>query len=179
MNASGKTSLLKVISFVIEFINDESINNISNKDILRDSENVEIIAYFFDPKNGVCKLESEISRTKDNKIESRYIINDERLWVKKKSKVKTKQDLFKFNSDQLAKKRDNKAEFLKDDTSIILSINRNQRFYLKDLIKLTNVNLLRLIGNFPHELIAFLDPNIENISFDKNTGEAKLKFYGR
>ncbi|KXB42253.1 hypothetical protein HMPREF1872_00427 [Amygdalobacter nucleatus] len=87
--------------------------------------------------------------------------------------------MFKFNSDQLAKKRDNKAEFLKDDTSIILSINRNQRFYLKDLIKLTNVNLLRLIGNFPHELIAFLDPNIENISFDKNTGEAKLKFYGR
>lgn len=87
--------------------------------------------------------------------------------------------MFKFNSDQLAKKIDNKAEFLKDDTSIILSINRNQRFYLKDLIKLTNVNLLRLIGNFPHELIAFLDPNIENISFDKNTGEAKLKFYGR
>ena len=53
INASGKTSLLKVISFVIEFINGESINNINNRDILKDAEKVQIIAYFFDPKNGV------------------------------------------------------------------------------------------------------------------------------
>lgn len=179
INASGKTSLLKVISFVIEFINGESVNNINNKDILKDSEKIEITVFFFDPGNGVCKLESEIIRIKDNEIDYRYIINSERLWVKKTSRVKSKKDLFLFDDDQLSKVRDNEAEFLKDDTSIVISLNKNKGFYLKDLIRLTNVNFLGLIGNFPHELIAFLDPSIENISFDKKTGEAKLKFYDR
>lgn len=179
INASGKTSLLKVISFVIEFINGESVNNINNKDILKDSEKIEIAVFFFDPGNGVCKLESEIIRIKDNEIDDRYIINSERLWVKKTSRVKSKKDLFLFDDDQLSKVRDNEAEFLKDDTSIVISLNKNKGFYLKDLIRLTNVNFLGLIGNFPHELIAFLDPSIENISFDKKTGEAKLKFYDR
>ena len=179
INASGKTSLLKVISFVIEFINGESVNNINNKDILKDSEKIEITVFFFDPGNGVCKLESEIIRIKDNEIDYRYIINSERLWVKKTSRVKSKKDLFVFDDEQLSKVRDNGAEFLKDDTSIVISLNKNKGFYLKDLIRLTNVNFLGLIGNFPHELIAFLDPSIENISFDKKTGEAKLKFYDR
>lgn len=179
INASGKTSLLKIISFVIEFINGESVNNINNKDILKDSEKIEITVFFFDPGNGVCKLESEIIRIKDNEIDYRYIINSERLWVKKTSRVKSKKDLFVFDDDQLSKVRDNGAEFLKDDTSIVISLNKNKGFYLKDLIRLTNVNFLGLIGNFPHELIAFLDPSIENISFDKKTGEAKLKFYDR
>lgn len=179
INASGKTSLLKVISFVIEFINGESVNNINNKDILKDSEKIEITVFFFDPGNGVCKLESEIIKIKDNEIDDRYVINSERLWVKKTSRVKSKKDLFLFDDDQLSKVRDNGAEFLKDDTSIVISLNKNKGFYLKDLIRLTNVNFLGLIGNFPHELIAFLDSSIENISFDKKTGEAKLKFYDR
>lgn len=179
INASGKTSLLKVISFVIEFINGESINNIGNKDVLNDAENVTVTAYFYDPKSGVCKLESEIVKVKENELDSRYIVKNECLWVKKISKVKSKRDLFIFEDEQIARIRDDKAEFLKDDTSIVLSLNKNKSFYLKDLIKLTNVNFLRLIGNFPHELIAFLDPSIENISFDRKTGEAKLKFYDR
>lgn len=179
INASGKTSLLKVISFVIEFINGESINNISNKDVLKDAEKLDITVYFFDTINGVCKLESEIIKIQDNEIDSRYVVNNERLWIKKISKVKSKKDLFEFDDDQIERIRDNKAEFLKDDTSIILLLNKNKSFYLKDLIRLTNVNFLGLIGNFPHELIAFLDPSIENISFDKKTGEAKLKFYDR
>ncbi len=179
INASGKTSLLKVVSFVIEFINGESINNIFNKDILKETDRVTIEAYFYDPKNGVCKLASEIIKVQDNEIDSRYVVNSEHLWVKKISKVKSKKDLFDFEDDQIVRIRDNKAEFLKDDTSIVLSLNKNKSFYLKDLIRLTNVNFLGLIGNFPHELIAFLDPSIENISFDRKTGEAKLKFYDR
>ena len=101
------------------------------------------------------------------------------MWIKKISKVKSKKDLLVFKDDQIVRIRDNKAEFLKDDTSIVLSLNKNKSFYLKDLIGHTNVNLLRMIGNFPHELISFLDPSIENISFDRKTGESKLKFYNR
>lgn len=179
INASGKTSLLKIISFVIEFMNGESINNISNIDILDDTQNVTITAYFFDPKEGIFKLESEIIRVVNDNLDIRYIINNERLWCKKVSRVKSKKDLFEFDDKCIIKERDNNAEFLKDDTSIILSLNKSKSFYLKDLIQLTNLNFLRLIGDFPQELIAFLDPSIEYFSFDKITGESKLKFFDR
>jgi len=179
INASGKTSLLKIISFVIEFMNGESINNIGNIDILDDTQKVTITAYFFDPKEGIFKLESEIIRVVNDNLDIRYIINNERLWCKKVSRVKSKKDLFEFDDKCIIKERDNNAEFLKDDTSIILSLNKSKSFYLKDLIQLTNLNFLRLIGDFPQELISFLDPSIEYFSFDKITGESKLKFFDR
>ena len=179
INASGKTSLLKIISFVIDFMNGESINNISNVDILDDTQKVTITVYFFDPKDGIFKLESEIIRVGNNKLDNRYIINNECLWCKKISRAKSKKDLFEFDDKCIIKERDNNAEFLKDDTSIILSLNKNKNFYLKDLIQLTNLNFLRLIGDFPQELIAFLDPSIEYFSFDKITGESKLKYFDR
>lgn len=179
INASGKTSLLKIISFVIEFMNGESINNISNIDILDDTQKVTITVYFFDQKDGVFKLESEIIRVGNDKLDNRYIINNECLWCKKVTRVKSKKDLFEFDDKYIIKERDNNAEFLKEDTSIILSLNKNKNFYLKDLIQLTNLNFLRLIGDFPQELIAFLDPSIEYFSFDKITGESKLKFFDR
>lgn len=179
INASGKTTLLKIISFVIDFMNGESINNIGNIDILDDTKKVTITVYFFDPKDGIFKLESEIIRVGNDKLDNRYIINNECLWCKKISRVKSKKDLFEFDDKCIIKERDNNAEFLKDDTSIILSLNKNKNFYLKDLIQLTNLNFLRLIGDFPQELIAFLDPSIEYFSFDKITGESKLKFFDR
>lgn len=179
INASGKTSLLKIISFIIDFMNGESINNIGNIDILDDTQKVTITAYFFDQKDGVFKIESEIIRVGNDKLDNRYIINNECLWCKKISRVKSKKDLFEFDDKCIIKERDNNAEFLKDDTSIILSLNKNKNFYLKDLIQLTNLNFLRLIGDFPQELIAFLDPSIEYFSFDKITGESKLKFFDR
>ena len=179
INASGKTSLLKIISFVIEFMNGESINNIGSIDILDDTKKVTITVYFFDPKDGIFKLESEIIRVGNDKLDNRYIINNECLWCKKISRVKSKKDLFEFDDKCIIKERDNNAEFLKDDTSIILSLNKNKNFYLKDLIQLTNLNFLRLIGDFPRELISFLDPSIEYFSFDKITGESKLKFFDR
>ena len=179
INASGKTSLLKIISFIIDFMNGESINNIGNIDILDDTQKVTITAYFFDQKDGVFKLESKIIRDGNDKLDSRYIINNECLWCKKISRVKSKKDLFEFDDKCIIKERDNNAEFLKDDTSIILSLNKNKNFYLKDLIQLTNLNFLRLIGDFPQELISFLDPSIEYFSFDKITGESKLKFFDR
>ena len=179
INASGKTTLLKIISFVIDFMNGESINNIGNIDILDDTQKVTITVYFFDPKDGIFKLESEIIRVGNNKLDNRYIINNECLWCKKISRVKSKKDLFEFDDKCIIKERDNNAEFLKDDTSIILSLNKSKSFYLKDLIQLTNLNFLRLIGDFPQELISFLDPSIEYFSFDKITGESKLKFFDR
>lgn len=179
INASGKTTLLKLLSFVVEFINGEPINNIIHKDILNNSEKLSIVSYFFDPANGLCKLESEIIKVREKEIDPKYIVSNERLWIKRTSNVKSKKDLFEFSDNQIVKIRDNNAEYLKNDISIVISINKTTKFYLKDLIRFTNVNFLSLNENFPHELIAFLDPNIEKITYDKKSGQSKLKFYDK
>lgn len=179
INASGKTSLLRVLSFVIEFINGESVNTIENNEILKDADNVSIVVYFFDSANAVCKLQSEIIRISDHEIDGRYVIGNECLWKKNVGKVKSKKDLFDFDDNQIFRLRDSEAEFLKDDISIVLSLNKNKNFYLRDLVGLTNVNFLGLKGNFPRELVTYLDPSIEHILFDKKNGEFKLKFYER
>jgi hypothetical protein len=52
-----------------------------------------------------------------------------------------------------------------------------------DTIDWTNVNLIRILGDFPKELIAFLDPSIEylktNIKEDEEKLEIRLKFISK
>ena len=47
INASGKTSVLKVILLVLGIINNEPINHIETKDILGDAKRVKLNTYFF------------------------------------------------------------------------------------------------------------------------------------
>ena len=64
LNASGKTTILKAISFVINLLNNEALNNIKSKEILNDlSENV-----------GFDNLSNFISFCEDNGIDTSDII---------------------------------------------------------------------------------------------------------
>ena len=179
INASGKTSLLKMISFAMEILNGHSLNNASNKDIISNSENAKFEIYFYDEKIGVCKLSSCIEIDKSINLEKRYIFKEEKLWYKNKSKIISKKDLFSFDDCCLFKIRDNQEEYLQDDVSIAISVTKNNRLFIRDLVSYTNINLLHLIGNFPNELITFLDPSIEFIRYDSKTDEVKLKFYNK
>lgn len=179
INASGKTSLLKVITFVLNMLNGEPINNISSKDILTETKLADFEIVFYDDNNGVCKLNTKIKLIKANNIEEKYVIEEESLLRKKVSRIRAKKDMFIYDELDYRLTRDKDAEFLKDDISIVISINKNNGFKTRDLIKLTNLNLLGMIGNFPRELIAFLDPSIKRICFDKKNKEIKLEFYDR
>jgi len=64
INASGKTTILKAISFVMKMLNNESINNIQAKTImddLDDKQQVIITSFFFDGTY-INKLESFIEK---------------------------------------------------------------------------------------------------------------------
>ena len=56
INASGKTSLLKVITFALKMLNGDSINNIKCNDVLTESKRVNFEIFFYDDNNGLCKL---------------------------------------------------------------------------------------------------------------------------
>lgn len=176
INASGKTSTLNLLLFIIKMLNSESINTIGNKKILQDSDKVEIQSYFYHKEAGVCKLHTTIKKNTDYMNEDRYYIEEETLWVKDEKRVTSKKALFDFENLKPFKIRDNKEEFLKDDISIIMGLNKGTNFPSYNLLSTTDINLLLGLGKYPDALIRFLDSNIEYLSYDDEKKEIKLKF---
>lgn len=186
INASGKTTVLMVISFVLNLLNNEPINNIRTKKILNGIENDETItieSFFYSEPNNMCKLKTVIGlNTLAKNEEKKFKIVEEKLWVKSTDTIKIKKTLFEFDEHPMHE-RNHQEEFLLDDVSIMVAVNKknNNYFYVRDMTQWTNFNLLHLEQNFPSELITFLDPSIEYIRFDKKGKEKaiQLKFWER
>lgn len=185
LNASGKTTILKAISFVINLLNNEALNNIKSKEILNDlseNENVKIISFFYND-NSIYKLETIITK-KINQVdnEEKLIIMEEKLWEKDANKVKTKKSIFDFNDSNIRIERNEKEQFLLNDVSVMIAVNKEKQsnFPVRDMLMWTNHNMLNILGRFPKELLTFLDPSIEYFKCDveKKSADIRLKFYG-
>lgn len=119
------------------------------------------------------KLETVIAK-KINPVdnEEKLIITEERLWEKDANKVKTKKSLFDFKDSDMRIERNEKEQFLLNDVSVMIAINKEKQsnFPLRDMLMWTNHNMLNILGKFPKELLTFLDPSIEyfKCSVEKN-----------
>lgn len=186
INASGKTTILKAISFVMKMLNNESLNNIKSKTILDDlddNQQVVITTYFYDGHD-VNKLETAIVKEiSDVDGSEKLIIKDEKLWSKDGAKIKTKKSLFDFAEVDLREKRDKNEQYLMEDVSIIVAENKkkNMSLFISDMLEWTDHNILNVLGRFPKELLTFLDPSIEYLecSFKEKKVDIRLKFYGK
>ena len=186
INASGKTTILKAISFVMKMLNNESLNNIQSKTILDDlddNQQVVITTYFYDGHD-VNKLETSIVKEiSDVDGSEKLIIKDEKLWSKDGAKIKTKKSLFDFAEVDLREKRDKNEQYLMEDVSIIVAENKkkNMSLFISDMLEWTDHNILNVLGRFPKELLTFLDPSIEYLecSFKEKKVDIRLKFYGK
>lgn len=186
INASGKTTILKVISFVMKMLKNESINNSQSKEVLSDLENnqkVTITSYFCD-NEFVNKLQTVIGK-EINAVDNseKFIILDESLWSKKISKIKTKKGIFEFKDCDLKQKRNQDEQYLMNDISIIVAINKknNMSFFVYDMLSWTDHNMINVLGQFPKELLIFLDPSIEYLQchMKEKKFDIRLKFYGK
>lgn len=178
INASGKTTILKLITFVCRMINNESINNIAYSEILDSmSEESEAVfdVFFYAENETVNKLHTVVSR-KGGKL----FIKDEYLKSKSISKVKRKADIFDFNDNSSTLTRNKDEEFLLDDVSIIIAYNKKNkdRLALAEMLQYTNINELNFFENCPSEIIAFFDPSVEYLSIQKDGKDTdiRLKF---
>ena len=186
INASGKTTILKAISFVMKMLNNESLNNIKSKTILDDlddNQQVVITTYFYDGHD-VNKLETSIVKEiSDVDGSEKLIIKDEKLCSKDGAKIKTKKSLFDFAEVDLREKRDKNEQYLMEDVSIIVAENKkkNMSLFISDMLEWTDHNILNVLGRFPKELLTFLDPSIEYLecSFKEKKVDIRLKFYGK
>lgn len=180
VNASGKTSALKVVLLSLKLLANEPVNHIETRDILGTSEEVIMNLYFISDSGELCRLESIVGFDADRK---RYMIRQERLWRKPADSANRKKDLTDFAGISPSEVRDNEEMFLPDDVSMIIAYNRkaDQSINIESLLSSTNINVLTTSGEVSSEIITYLDPTIEKLEFvssgDKLT--IRLKFYGK
>ena len=194
INASGKTTTLKVILFVLQMLKNEPINKIEHKDILEGIEEdgeVNFNIYFVADNEKLTKLSTVIKAKTDTteiKKESstKYYISSEKIWTKSFGSVRSKNDLLDFSNIEPESERNDDAPFLLEDVSIIVALNKqhNNQVFVIDTMHSTDINSLGAFGEYPTELVQFLDPSIEYLKCDvfgenKSKMEMRLKFYGK
>lgn len=188
INASGKTSLLKVLTFAMGLLrSDTPINNLSCREILEGisgDHTVVFESYFFSAQKQIHYLKTVIRKNKN-----RYFIAEEELKSKNTKKSMTKKDVFDFSGVQPDIVRNANEAYLLDDISIMVAFNRrsNASIDYVDMLQHTDVNQLEILEDVPSELIAFFDPCIEYLRIqddphiqDKKKGlDIRLKFHGK
>ena len=180
INASGKTSVLKVINLALNIIKNEPINHVEAKTILGGSEKAAIRTYFYDKRKYICCLETVITAKKAKTGEYVYSILSERLWEKPVAGVKSKKYLTDFDGIEPVDTRNSNEAYLSDDVSFIIAHNKKVNYTVEvfSLLSYTNVNVLPFTEDIPLEVITFLDPTIEKLCFEQAEGKTfiHLKF---
>lgn len=180
INASGKTSVLKVIQLALSIVSNKPINHVDEKIILGSTKHAVFHIYFCDKNSKICCLETEITSKKTKTGEYKYTITQERLW--EKSATGTKKTLTDFGNIAPASERDDNEMFLPDDVSFIIARNKkiNDELEYVSLLSYTNVNILPFSEDIPLEIISFLDPTVEQLYFEQQEKRNRLhlKFRG-
>lgn len=180
INASGKTSVLKVVNLALSIIKNEPINHAETKSILGGAKKATICTYFYDKRKYVCCLETEITAKKSKTGEYIYSIISERLWEKPIGSVRSKKYLTDFAGMKPTAIRNQDEIYLPDDVSFIIAHNKkvNDTVEVFSLLSYTNINVLPFTEDIPLEVIAFLDPTIEKLCFEQVEGKTfiHLKF---
>ena len=181
INASGKTSILKVINLALNIINNEPINHMEAKTILQGAKRAVIRSYFYDLRKYICCLETIITATKSKTGNEYYTIVDEKMWQKPISCVKSKKYLTDFTGIKPFAIRNNEEAYLPNDVSMIIAHNKktNDTTEVFSLLSYTNINVLPFIDDIPLEAVTFLDPTIEKLYFEQVDGNrfVHLKFF--
>lgn len=180
INASGKTSVLKVINLSLNILRNEPINHVESRNILGACERATFQICFLDKKNNVYCLKTVITSKKAKDGRYVYSIIEEKLWEKPISSVKSKKYLTDFTAISPIAVRNTEEAYLPDDVSFIIAHNKkaNDKIDVFSLLSYTNINILPFTEDIPLEVIAFLDPTIEKLYFEKVEDKAfiHLKF---
>lgn len=181
INASGKTTALKIISFANLLLNATPLSAEYVPKILGDGINTIFdIDFYSDGK--IYHLTSEMIKEKNLDGSTKINISSERLWAKSATTRINKSNLLDYCENTPIRVRNNSDEYLQEDVSIMIAVNKqiNSRNLLVDLVMYTNINyFFAYDALISKDIISLLDPTIEYISIeninDKNI--TKLKFY--
>ena len=184
INASGKTSVLKVILLALGILNNDPINHIETRDILGDAKKVTLNIYFYsEVQSEVCRLETIIASDKTKTEGIIYSIVSESIWTKKSDEINTRKAMLSFDEKDPVMIRTGQEAFLSDDVSIMIARNKKtgENIRAVNLLLFTNINVLPFSEEIPAEVITFLDPTVEKLHFEEKDQKAviRLKFRGK
>ena len=181
INASGKTSVLKVILLILGIMNNEPINHIDTRDILGDAKKTVLNIFFYSETNKeVCRLETVVAARKTKTEGIIYSIISERIWSKKTEEIIARKAMLDFDGREPIMVRSGQEDFLSDDVSIMIALNKKtgENIRIVDLLLFTNINVLPFSEGIPPEVITYLDPTVESLYFDEKDQKKiiRLKF---
>ena len=184
INASGKTSVLKVILLSLGVINNEPINHIETRDILGNAEKAVLNIFFYSELNKeICRLETMITSKQTTTEGIVYRILSEKIWSKQTDEVITRKSMLDFDDKEPVMFRSGQEDFLSDDVSIMIARNKKtgENIRVVNLLQFTNINVLPFSDNIPAEVITYLDPTVERLEFDEMDQKTviRLKFKGK
>lgn len=184
INASGKTSVLKVILLSLGILNNDSINHIETRDILGNAEKAVLNIFFYSESNKeICRLETVITSSQAKTEGTVYKILSEKIWSKQAGEVTTRKSLLDFAGKEPVMLRSGQEDFLPDDVSIMIARNKKsgENMRVVNLLQFTNINVLPFAENIPEEVITYLDPTVESLKFDEIGQKVviRLKFKGK
>ncbi|WNN77031.1 AAA family ATPase [Lysinibacillus capsici] len=160
INASGKTTTLKILSCVLDiYLKNGQINSEKYKSLLGNNR-IEIQAFFSDEKRQIYKICSIL----DIDNEKNRVFTEEFLWIKKLVSSTNKKNLFEFEDKhlQIIRSKEN-SPYLTNFMSIMISQFKKQKNtpMMIDLLDNTNMNIVRVNGKVPMEVVKYLDNSIE------------------
>ncbi|MCR5322110.1 MAG: ATP-binding protein [Lachnospiraceae bacterium] len=183
INASGKTTALKVISFTSMLLGAAPLSAEFVPQILaEETKTVFDVDFYVDGR--IYHLSSVLIKGKKQDSSFGVRILSEKLWVKPATTKVNKSNLLDFEEIEPIRVRDNSDEYLPDDVSIMIAVNKQiqNKSVVVDLALLTNFNLfLPDGGSVPTEIISLLDPTVEYVSVENVNDKVitRLKFYGQ
>lgn len=185
LNAVGKTSLLKILNFILEIvINNKSLNEMKNF-IISSNDDFEFDVVFYYKKR-YHKLSSLIGR-KIDQHNPELVYRNEFLRSINKSIIKSKVNLKDFieeklddtNSDVVRNNLDDSVtQLLKMDDSIVTLITKSVNLPLRQIIDNVNSNFLSVDNSVCSEVLNLFDSNIDYIKHENDDVDSNviLKF---
>lgn len=181
LNAVGKTSLLKIIHFILEIIiNNKSLNEMRNLLLLSLTNFSYEVTFFY--KGAFHKISSRVLRDLgSNDIKLEY--ENEFLKSVNKSEITSKVKLREFielpldenNSDTVRERLDSSLkQILKEDDSIVTMVTKNNNSLVRDMIDNVNMNFLNVKNNVPTEVLNLFDDNIDYIKRESEDADSNL-----
>lgn len=170
INASGKTSVLKVILLALGILDNDPINHMATKEILGETEKAILNIFFYvESTEEICRLETMITSSKSKTEGVTYKIVSESLWTKETSEVVTRKAMLDFGKKAPVMVRSDQEAFLSDDVSIMIAKNKKtgEQMNAVSLLLFTNINVLPFSEDIPAEVITYLDPTIEYLHFEE------------
>jgi len=184
INASGKTTTLKLLNFALGIVLDNANLNASLGilDLLEDEARV-VVDFFGAGK--YFQWEALIGKGgAGRKLENPLYFKEEFLRSKDQKTVKTKKEMSDFSqvrqvtTVQRTKLSEDTLSVLKDSDSIVIRATRHNDTALRQMMPFTNINMLTTRGTTPGVILQAFDSNIETLTSNVEAGtfSYKIKF---